>query len=103
MDFYTIHPREIEDIRRRKRALMIDVREWEAYQEYHYPQARNLPYDNIDAWMHRLPRNRALILYCDYGSTSLLAARRLGREGYEVYTVVGGMDAMKNLLVDRQK
>jgi len=28
-------------------------------------------------------------------STSLLAARKLGREGYEVYTVVGGIEAMR--------
>lgn len=97
MDFYTIHPREIESILHRKRAIIIDVREWEKYQECHYPQARNLPYDGIDSWIHRLPRNRALILYCDYGSTSLLAARQLGREGYEVYTVVGGIEAMKSL------
>lgn len=45
--------------------------------------------------MHRLPKNRPLVLYCDYGSTSLLAARKLGREGYEVYTVVGGIEAMR--------
>ena len=40
-------------------------------------------------------RNRALILYCEYGSTSLLAARQLGKEGYEVYTVIGGAKAMQ--------
>ena len=51
--------------------------------------------EKIDQWMHRLPKNRPLVLYCDYGSTSLLAARKLGREGYEVYTVVGGIEAMR--------
>ena len=95
MAFYTIHAREMEEILRLKRALVIDVREREEYSEYHYPSAKNLPYAQMDTWMCRLPKNRALILYCDYGSTSLMAARRLGREGYEVYTVVGGMDAMQ--------
>lgn len=95
MDFYTIHPREIADILRTKRALVIDVREPEEYQECHYPQARNYPYDRIDSWMHCLPKRRALILYCDYGSTSLMAARKLGKEGFEVYTVIGGIEAMK--------
>ena len=33
--------------------------------------------------------------YCDYGSTSLLAARKLAKAGYEVYTVVGGIHAIK--------
>ena len=82
MTFYTIHPRELEDIMRRKHGILIDVREADSYREYHYPNARNLPY-------------RPLVLYCDYGSTSLLAARKLGREGYEVYTVVGGIEAMR--------
>ena len=84
-----------EDIMRRKHGILIDVREADSYREYHYPNARNLPYEKIDQWMHRLPKNRPLVLYCDYGSTSLLAARKLGREGYEVYTVVGGIEAMR--------
>lgn len=96
MDFYTIHPREIKEILREKRAVVIDVREREEYLEYHYPQARNFPYDEIDTWMCQLPRNRVFILYCDYGSTSLMAARKLGKEGYEVYTVIGGIEAMKS-------
>ena len=83
MTFYTIHPRELEDIMRRKHGILIDVREADSYREYHYPNARNLPYEKIDQWMHRLPKN------------SLLAARKLGREGYEVYTVVGGIEAMR--------
>lgn len=95
MAFYTIHPREIEDLLYRRRAMLIDVREPEEYREDHYRNARNLPYDQIDIWMYRLPKCRPLILYCDYGSTSLMAARKLSKEGYEVYTVVGGMDAMR--------
>ena len=84
MTFYTIHPRELEDIMRRKHGILIDVREADSYREYHYPNARNLPYEKIDQWMHRLPKNRPLVLYCDYGSTR-----------YEVYTVVGGIEAMR--------
>lgn len=95
MDFYTIHPREMEHIIQRKRAVVVDVREGEEYREYHFPNAVNLPYDRIDTWMKRLTKRQPLILYCDYGSTSLLAARKIGREGYEVYTVIGGMDAIK--------
>ena len=68
MTFYTIHPRELEDIMRRKHGILIDVREADSYREYHYPNARNLPYEKIDQWMHRLPKNRPLVLYCDYGS-----------------------------------
>lgn len=95
MAYYMIHPREMDAILRSKHAMVIDVREREEFLEYHYENARNLPYDQIDNWIRRLPKNRAVIVYCDYGSTSLMAARSLSREGYEVYTVVGGMDAMQ--------
>lgn len=96
MGFQVIHSREIEHIQKDRRAILIDVREPEAYQAYHFPGARNFPYDSMESWTRRLPRYRALILYCDYGSTSLMAARRLGKEGYEVYTVAGGIEAMKS-------
>ena len=35
------------------------------------------------------------IEHYEYGSTSLLAARQLSKCGYEVYTVVGGMQAIR--------
>ncbi len=95
MAFYLIAPENIQTILSEKRAVLIDVREREEYLEEHYGNARNCPYENIDTWMNYFPKNRALVLYCDYGSTSLLAARRLGKAGYEAYTVVGGFDAIK--------
>ena len=57
--------------------------------------AVNVPYREEEGWGRCFLRNRALILYCEYGSTSLLAARQLGKEGYEVYTVIGGAKAMQ--------
>lgn len=98
MAFYTIHPREISGVMFRKKAIIIDIREQEAYRSYHYRGAVNCPYEEIDRWLHRFTKRRALILYCEYGSTSLLAARKLSGEGYEVYTVVGGIHAIKSYL-----
>lgn len=96
MGFQVIHAREIEKIQKERGAVLVDVRPPEEYREYHIPGARNLPYENIDNWMHRISRRRAWILYCDYGSTSLMAARKLGKQEFEVYTVVGGIEAMKS-------
>lgn len=98
MAFYTIHPREISDVMFQKRAIIIDVREREDYREYHYRGAVNCPYEEIDRWLYRFPKRRVLILYCEYGSTSLLAARKLAQAGYEVYTVVGGIQAIRSYL-----
>ena len=45
----------------------------------------------------RLPRNRKMILYCEHGGGSMQIARKLGREGYRVATVVGGYEALKKV------
>lgn len=95
MGFYTIYPRDIQSVCFQKRARVVDIREPEAYRIYHYRGAMNVPYREEEGWGRCFLRNRALILYCEYGSTSLLAARQLGKEGYEVYTVIGGAKAMQ--------
>ena len=87
MAFYTIYPRDIQNICFQKRVRVVDIRE---------PQgAVNIPYSDEDSWCCRFSKYRPLLLYCEYGSTSLLAARKLGKEGYEVYTVIGGANAMQ--------
>ncbi len=96
MAFYTIHPREISNIMFQKRAILIDVREMEDYREYHYKGAISCPYEEIERWSQRFPKNRVLVLYCEYGSTSLMAARKLSHQGFEAYTVVGGIQAIKS-------
>ena len=78
-----------------KHALVLDVRERESYREGHFRGAYCCPYEEIDGWMRHFNRNRTLLVYCEYGSTSLLAARQLSKCGYEVYTVVGGMQAIR--------
>lgn len=95
MSFYTIHPREVESIIFRKRAVIIDIRECEEYKLYHYRGARNYPYDEMEKWIFQLRKDRTYIIYCQYGSASMMAARRMSRQGFEVYTVVGGAQALQ--------
>ncbi|MDD6216774.1 MAG: rhodanese-like domain-containing protein [Roseburia sp.] len=95
MAFYLLHPREFEDIFLKKRAVIIDVREREDYRKFHLRGAINCPYDEMERWMFQLKKGRTYILYCQYGSTSLMAARRMSHQGFEVYTIVGGIEAIQ--------
>lgn len=95
MTFNTIHPREMQEIIAKKHAVVVDIREREAYRNYHYKNAVNIPYEEDECWLSHFSGRRVWIFYCEHGSTSLLAARRLGREGCEVYTVIGGARALK--------
>lgn len=90
MTFYTLHPKEIEDVRKQKNAIVIDLREREDYKKFHYKNAMNMPYCDNERWLSWFRVGQTYILYCDYGNVSLLAARRLAQRSVTVYTVVGG-------------
>ena len=95
MTFQTIYPREIEEVQKRERALLVDIRERKAFQKEHWNGAVCAPYDSQTPWYQGLPKYRPLILYCEHGGSSMLAGRTLGQQGYKVYAVVGGYEAMK--------
>lgn len=93
MEFQTIGIKEVEKRLRDKDTRLVDVRTREEYGLYHLEGAVNVPYQELDAYKEKLSKNITYILYCERGSTSLLAAKALGREGYRVYTVIGGIRA----------
>lgn len=84
---------EIQEIIHRERTMLIDLRSVEDYRNGHIQNARNFPFEYIGEWQREIPSGISLILYCEHGNLSLLAARKLrGRKG-AVYTVAGGYQA----------
>ena len=57
----------------------------------------SFPYDFLEDYKKRLPRNRLLVLYCEWGTTSILAGRKLSQYGYDVLSVNGGLQAYRRL------
>ena len=49
MAFYTIYPRDIQNICFQKRVRVVDIREPQEYRKYHYPGAVNIPYSDETA------------------------------------------------------
>ena len=49
MAFYTIYPRDIQNICFQKRVRVVDIREPQEYRKYHYPGAVNIPYSDEDS------------------------------------------------------
>lgn len=87
----------------RRDAFLIDLRSREEYRTEHMKGAVNLPYEEFEEMSeYDFPRGKILVLYCDRGGASLLAARVLARNGYETRTVIGGMNAYRgrNLVCD---
>ncbi len=93
---YEIDPYSVRLIVDKKdnRYVIVDVRSSESYKEGHVPEAINVPGNELDKHINKLPRNKKLILYC-YHVTCFAApkaALELAKRGFEVMEMVGGFD-----------
>ena len=96
MTFSIVYPKDIERLRIEKRAILIDIRSRDAYREGHWEGAINYPEEDVEDYAKVLLKKRPIIVYCQHGGSSMQLARSLGRNGYNVGSVVGGFDAMRN-------
>ena len=97
MPFFMLHPKEIEQTKKKYQAKVIDLREKEEFVCFHYNNACNLPYRENESWLDNFSKGHVYILYCQYGNVSLYVARKLSKRGITVYTVIGGADGMQSL------
>ncbi len=77
-------------------AAVVDLRTAEAFSRGHIVNARNIPFDELEASKDRLNpfRNKPLVVVCDAGLTSNKAANSLRNSGFaSVYGLKGGMNA----------
>ena len=94
MEFQTISVRQFSEYRKRPDTWIIDLRSKEEFEEVHVEGARNIPFENLKMYQKYLPKDKMYILYCDRGSSSLMAARELSKEGYRTVTEVGGIQSV---------
>lgn len=87
----------------RSDAVIIDLRKEENYRAGHVRGAVNIPYE----WLEEtgeppgIDRGKILVLYCDRGGASLMAAKQLARKGWQTRSVIGGFGAYRgrNLVI----
>jgi len=71
-------------------AILIDIRPSEIFAAGHIPQARSIPATDIEKKAANLPKNKPLIVVCDFGRTAGGAAVRLRALGFTQVNVLGG-------------
>ena len=104
MAFETISVKQMLSYMGKRNTVIIDLREPEAYQEEHIMGAINIPYESLRKHMTQLKGYQNIILYCDRGNTSLLAAREMGEKGFYVMTLYGGIQGARGKLsIDGRK
>ena len=68
---------------------LIDVREAFRYEKEHLKGSVSRPYGILKEEDYQ--EKKKLIVYCDFGGQSMMAARHLAKEGFQVYNIVGGV------------
>jgi rhodanese-related sulfurtransferase len=73
-------------------ALLLDVRTPAEFAGGHLPGAKNVPVGELSARLGELPKDRAIVAYCQSGMRSASAVRLLRAQGFEAWNL-GGMGA----------
>lgn len=103
MCFETIRMREVEKYMGRAEILIVDLRDTNEYIRGHIPGAYNISYEEeIDSFINQIlvlmeqqqrkngKKVTHILLYCDRGNISMLAARDLYKKGICVVNLYGG-------------
>lgn len=85
------------------RYCIIDIRDRYAFLQRHVTGAISIPYENIERGYFWISHQKELIVYCERGGSSILAARILHKKGYRVKTLVGGIQAYWKWLENENK
>lgn len=98
MPFANITPEQAQELIARG-ALVLDVRQPDEWIRGHIPQAELVPLDGIYLFGKAIadyPKDREVILVCEMGQRSVVAAEIALVAGYtRVYNLVGGMGAWR--------
>lgn len=70
--------------------LLLDVRRPDERAQGFIPGSAHIPLDELRERVSELPRDRELIVYCQSGQRSYIAARILSQQGFRVCNLTGG-------------
>jgi rhodanese-related sulfurtransferase len=86
------HPQvNVEDVlASADRPFLLDVRTPKEFAAGSIPGAVNIPVDDLRSRLSELPRDRAIVVFCQVGQRGYLATRILMQKGYSVANIGGG-------------
>ncbi len=95
MKFETISAKDLDQYVNNSSYLIVDLREKKDYEKGHIEGAIHMDYDDIEHNAVSLPYDKIIIMYCDRGGLSLMAAKKLSVLGYRIISVIGGMKSYR--------
>ncbi len=90
-----LSPKEFEQ---KKGMMLLDIRTDKEYEQGHIPGAVHVPLSDIGEKVKKLKKDKELVVYCQNGSRSIWAIKRLMGMGYKnLYNLKGGYNAWKRI------
>jgi len=75
---------------------IFDIRKISEFQSEHLEAAINIPLNDLEQQLDRLPKDQAFVVHCAGGYRSMVAASLLKKKGYQNFVdVIGGFAAIK--------
>ncbi len=71
--------------------FLLDVREPVEYQQAHIAGSKLIPLGQLGGRLSEVPADKPILVVCQTGSRSSMAAQQLAKAGYNVTNVGGGM------------
>ena len=90
-----VSPQQVVQILNREKAMVIDVRDAEAFAQGHVIGAKNIPFEDLESQANKLNKykQRPVILVCRSGQKALQAVAKLKKSGFEqAMALTGGID-----------
>lgn len=90
----------IEEAKKIENKILLDVRSYEEYDEYHIPNSFNIPVNFIsNATLLIKDKTTPLFVFCFSGSRSAVAVAHLNRMGFTNVKNIGGISSYKGEIV----
>ncbi len=103
-----LYSRQIEEMIADERdKLVIDIRDESEFMKGSYPEAKNIPWQEFISRSDEVPKDKPIYLICFSGKHSLEICEELTPQGYEIYSIEGGIYSyyryqMENQLSDEE-
>ena len=87
-----------QELDQKRGAVIIDVRTNKEYGQGHIPGAVHVPLADVGTKVKKLKKDKEIVVYCQSGSRSIWAIKRLIGMGYtHLYNLKGGYSAWKRI------
>lgn len=96
LDIWTVHKLK-ESIENKEDIFLLDVRREDDFKVDRIPNSKNIWMGYILDDMHKIPKDKKVVVYCDSGNKATVVASLLEKNGYtDLTTIIGSMNAWRN-------